>query len=148
MILKACSIRSKSADPPMSRKFAGSAPAHLVMSIVAIANPAPLTMHPTRPPSSFTYARSNSDASRSSGSICAGSCNSRRSGCRKSASSSIPTFASNAKTPPSSVSTNGLISTKEQSLSVNSRYAFAINALTGLISADGKPNAKAAALAR
>ena len=54
MILNACSIRSRSAEPPISRKFAGSAPAHFVISIVAIASPAPFTMHPTRPPSSFT----------------------------------------------------------------------------------------------
>ena len=37
------------APPPTSKKFAGSAPYSLMMSIVAIAKPAPLTMHPMFP---------------------------------------------------------------------------------------------------
>ena len=41
--------RSGEAPPPMSRKFAGSPPANLIMSSVAIARPAPLTMQPISP---------------------------------------------------------------------------------------------------
>ena len=41
--------RSGEAPPPMSRKFAGSPPASLIMSSVAIARPAPLTMQPMSP---------------------------------------------------------------------------------------------------
>ena len=37
--------------PPTSRKFAGSPPVSFMMSIVAIASPAPLTMQPTLPSS-------------------------------------------------------------------------------------------------
>src|SRR3546814_9099642 len=39
------------APPPTSRKFAGKAPFSLMMSIVAIARPAPLTMQPMLPSS-------------------------------------------------------------------------------------------------
>ncbi len=39
------------APPPTSRKLAGDAPASLMMSIVAMARPAPLTMQPTDPSS-------------------------------------------------------------------------------------------------
>ena len=42
---------SSSAPPPTSRKLAGAVPAAKVTSIVAIARPAPLTMHPTSPSS-------------------------------------------------------------------------------------------------
>jgi hypothetical protein len=35
----------------MSRKLAGSAPLSLIISIVAMANPAPFTMHPMFPSS-------------------------------------------------------------------------------------------------
>ena len=41
--------RSGEAPPPTSRKLAGSPPAYLIMSIVAIANPAPLMMQPISP---------------------------------------------------------------------------------------------------
>ena len=44
-------ICSALAPPPTSRKFAGSPPASLMMSIVAIARPAPLTMQPIVPSS-------------------------------------------------------------------------------------------------
>src|SRR6266513_1486522 len=47
----AFSICSGEAPPPTSRKFAGSPPASLTMSIVAIARPAPFTMQPTVPSS-------------------------------------------------------------------------------------------------
>ena len=50
-ILKALRICSALAPPPTSRKFAGSPPASLMMSIVAIARPAPLTMQPIVPSS-------------------------------------------------------------------------------------------------
>ena len=38
------------APPPMSRKLAGTPPKSLIMSIVAMARPAPLTMQPISPP--------------------------------------------------------------------------------------------------
>ena len=46
---KAFLICSALAPPPTSRKLAGSPPASLMMSIVAIARPAPLTMQPMLP---------------------------------------------------------------------------------------------------
>ena len=49
MILNASVTFSFVAPPPTSRKFAGSAPYSFTMSIVAIASPAPLTMHPISP---------------------------------------------------------------------------------------------------
>ena len=39
------------APPPTSKKFAGSSPYNLIISIVAIARPAPLTMQPMLPSS-------------------------------------------------------------------------------------------------
>ena len=48
---KALSTCSALAPPPTSRKFAGSPPASLMMSIVAIARPAPFTMQPMLPSS-------------------------------------------------------------------------------------------------
>ena len=51
MILNPFLIVSTLAAPPTSRKFAGSPPASLIMSIVAIARPAPFTMQPTLPSS-------------------------------------------------------------------------------------------------
>ena len=48
-ILKAAETFSLLAPPPTSKKFAGSSPYNLIISIVAIANPAPLTMHPILP---------------------------------------------------------------------------------------------------
>ena len=53
MIRKAFSTRAASAVPPTSRKLAGSPPLSLMMSMVAMARPAPFTMQPTLP-SSFT----------------------------------------------------------------------------------------------
>ena len=47
--LKAASTLAASAVPPTSRKLAGEPPACLIKSIVAIANPAPLTIQPTLP---------------------------------------------------------------------------------------------------
>ena len=51
IILKPFETVSLFAPPPTSKKFAGSPPASLIISIVAIANPAPLTMQPTLPSS-------------------------------------------------------------------------------------------------
>src|SRR5579883_545742 len=53
MSLKAVVTRSLVAPPPTSRKFAGSPPQSLMMSMVAMARPAPFTMQPMLP-SSFT----------------------------------------------------------------------------------------------
>src|SRR5438445_1807778 len=50
-ILKAFFTWSAEAPPPTSRKFAGAPPASLMMSMVAMARPAPLTMQPTVPSS-------------------------------------------------------------------------------------------------
>ena len=47
----ALATRSGVAPPPMSRKLAGSPPASLIMSMVAMASPAPLTMQPMLPSS-------------------------------------------------------------------------------------------------
>jgi hypothetical protein len=49
MILKAAMTFSLEAPPPTSRKLAGSAPYSLMMSMVAMARPAPLTMQPISP---------------------------------------------------------------------------------------------------
>src|SRR5271163_1050561 len=50
-ISKACATCSAYAPPPTSKKLAGIPPAYLMMSIVAIARPAPFTMQPTLPSS-------------------------------------------------------------------------------------------------
>ncbi|MNS95222.1 hypothetical protein D3C72_1294710 [compost metagenome] len=49
MILKPAFTVSAFAVPPTSKKFAGSPPAILIISIVAIAKPAPFTIQPTLP---------------------------------------------------------------------------------------------------
>src|SRR6185312_11103452 len=51
MILKAAVTRSLVAPPPTSRKLAGAPPYSLMMSMVAIARPAPFTMQPILPSS-------------------------------------------------------------------------------------------------
>src|SRR5690606_15620301 len=51
MILNAAVTRSSVAPPPTSRKLAGSPPKYLMMSMVDIASPAPLTMQPMLPSS-------------------------------------------------------------------------------------------------
>jgi hypothetical protein len=50
-ILSAVVTCSAVAPPPTSRKFAGEPPCSLMMSMVAIAKPAPLTMQPMDPSS-------------------------------------------------------------------------------------------------
>src|ERR1700751_2519068 len=57
---------SSEAPPPTSRKFAGLPPLSLMMSMVAIARPAPLTMQPTGP-LSLIYFSLYSEAATSSG---------------------------------------------------------------------------------
>ena len=51
IILNPFFIVSAFAFPPTSRKFAGSPPDSFIISIVAIASPAPFTIHPTLPSS-------------------------------------------------------------------------------------------------
>jgi hypothetical protein len=51
MILKAAVTFSLLAPPPTSRKLAGSAPYSFMMSMVAMARPAPFTMKPMFPSS-------------------------------------------------------------------------------------------------
>ena len=53
IIFKAPDTFSFEAPPPTSRKFAGEDPYSLIISIVAIAKPAPFTIQPNLP-SSFT----------------------------------------------------------------------------------------------
>ena len=48
-ISNACSTRPAVAPPPTSRKFAGLPPKDAMMSMVAMARPAPLTMQPMEP---------------------------------------------------------------------------------------------------
>jgi hypothetical protein len=48
-ILNAVTIWSSFAPPPTSKKLAGSPPCYLIASIVAIAKPAPFTIHPILP---------------------------------------------------------------------------------------------------
>jgi hypothetical protein len=50
-ILSAVVTCSAVAPPPTSRKLAGEPPCSLMMSIVAIARPAPFTMQPMEPSS-------------------------------------------------------------------------------------------------
>src|SRR5690606_17856066 len=75
LILEASVTFSVVAPPPTSRKFAGSPPNSLIVSIVAIARPAPLTRQPMLP-SSWMYPRSNFEASFS---VCSSSSSSRTS---------------------------------------------------------------------
>ena len=49
MMRKPLATISAEAPPPTSRKLAGSAPAALIRSMVAMARPAPFTMAPTLP---------------------------------------------------------------------------------------------------
>ena len=49
MILNASFTAEAVAPPPTSRKLAGEPPCSLMMSMVAMARPAPFTMHPMSP---------------------------------------------------------------------------------------------------
>ena len=66
MMRKAFLTASSLAPPPTSRKLAGSPPCSLMMSMVAMASPAPLTMQPMLPSSLMKF-RPNADASVSAG---------------------------------------------------------------------------------
>jgi hypothetical protein len=99
----------------MSKKFAGSLPYYIIRSIVAIANPAPLTRHAIFPSKQILF-RLYADTSTSLGSSSPVSCDCAMSGCRMSALSSKLTVQSMAEECPSFVKTNGLISINEQSL--------------------------------
>ena len=67
MIWKAFSTRSALAVPPTSKKLAGLPPDNLIISIVAIARPAPFTIQATLP-SNFTKFNPAASASTSVGS--------------------------------------------------------------------------------
>ena len=67
IILNPASTVCALAVPPTSKKLAGSPPLNLIISIVAIAKPAPFTIQPTLP-SNFTKFKLNSPASTSVGS--------------------------------------------------------------------------------
>lgn len=107
---KASLIACGVAPPPTSRKFAGDPPLSLIMSIVAMANPAPLTRHPISPSSLMklrpdllsvlviSNRRTHSAALTSSGSSCERSRQEKTSCWRKSALSSKPNLASMAST--------------------------------------------------
>ena len=114
--MKAAETFSFVAPPPTSRKLAGSFPYNFIISIVAIANPAPLTMHPIEP-FSFIYARSCLLASISAGSSSFRSLSSKISGLLKSALSSKFIFASRHINFSSFEIIRGFISIKLQSLS-------------------------------
>ena len=115
---------SSFAPPPTSRKFAGSPPYNLITSIVAIANPAPLTKQPMFP-SSFTYDKPDSFALISTSSSSLRSRMSSQFLCLNSAFSSNETFESSATISSSPVLTRGLISTIVQSFETNMLYIFA-----------------------
>src|SRR2546426_606815 len=101
----AAATRSGPAPPPMSRKFASSPPACLIMSIVTIAIPAPLMMQPMSP-SRATYLSPCSAAAASRGSSWAESRSSATLGRRNMALSSKLIFTSRASTCRSLVTTS------------------------------------------
>ncbi len=102
------------APPPTSRKFAGSPPLSFIISMVAIARPAPFTIQPTLP-SSFTKFRLNCPASTSVGSSSVTSRIAARSGWRISELSSSCILQSTAIILSSLVLNMGFISTWLQS---------------------------------
>ena len=126
IILNAAETFSFDAPPPTSKKFAGSSPYNLIISIVAIAKPAPFTMHPILP-SNFMYAKSCLLASISAGSSSFKSLNSKISGCLNIELSSKFILASRQSKSFSSVKINGLISTKFASVEINILYIDFIN---------------------
>ena len=148
MIRNASVTASSVALPPTSRKFAGSPPCNLMMSIVLIANPAPFTRQPMLP-SSATYESPNSCARISAGFSSVGSCIAAMSGCRKSALSSKSNFASIAITCPSGctsvagVNTSGLTSTKLASVLRCSALSFVKTLIACAIALPLNPSASA-----
>src|SRR5579859_1743571 len=126
------------APPPTSRKFAGSAPNSLMVSIVAMASPAPFTKQPMLPLSEM-YDKSNFDASISAGSSSSRSRIATMSGCRNKALESKLNFASSARTLPSPVKIRGLISANEASHSTKARYRPCMKARACASAASGTP---------
>ena len=114
IILKPASTVAALAAPPTSKKLAGSPPLNLIMSIVAIANPAPFTIQPTLP-SSFTKFKLYSPASTSVASSSVTSRIANKSGWRINALSSIFILQSTAIILSSDVLKSGLISNIPQS---------------------------------
>ena len=114
MILNPASTVCALAVPPTSRKLAGSPPLSLIMSMVAMAKPAPFTMQPTLP-SSFTKLRLNFPASTSVGSSSEKSRMAARSACLPNEFSSMPILQSTAMILSSAALKRGLISSMEQS---------------------------------
>ena len=118
IIFNAAETFSLDAPPPTSKKFAGSFPYCLIISIVAIARPAPLTMQPMLP-SSLIYARSCLLASISVAFSSFKSLSFKISGCLNKALESKFTFASRHTSFFSSVKIKGFISTILESVQVN-----------------------------
>mmetsp|Transcript_13932 Transcript_13932/g.27578 ORF Transcript_13932/g.27578 Transcript_13932/m.27578 type:complete len:325 (-) Transcript_13932:125-1099(-) len=108
--------------PPRSRKLAGSPPWSLMMSMVAMARPAPFTRHAMLP-SRLMKLRSNDAASTSIGSSWEVSRRLWISFWRKSALSSKPILASTQQISPAVVSMNGFTSTMVQSHLINVSYS-------------------------
>ena len=125
IILNALETFSLEAPPPTSRKLAGSPPYILIISKLAIAKPAPLTIQPIFP-SNFIYARSYFDASLSYSSSSFSSLNSSISGWRYKALSSKLTLASRHNSLSVSVIIKGLTSTRLASFSKKNLYIFFI----------------------
>lgn len=152
MILKASVTASSVADPPMSRKFAGSWPCSLMMSIVAMARPAPFTRQPMVPSSAMKF-RSYFAARSSASSSSEGSPSAAIAFWRNIALSSKSNFASIARTCPSGcasvagVTTSGLISASEASDERNNfeRFIIALTAWPSCLPL--KPTAKASSRA-
>ena len=114
MILKPASTVCALAVPPTSKKLAGSPPLSLIISIVAMARPAPFTIQPTLP-SNFTKLRLYLPASTSVGSSSDVSLNEARSAWRISALSSRLILQSTATILLSAALNSGFISSIPQS---------------------------------
>ena len=95
MIRRAAETFSEPAPPPMSRKLAGSPPFNLIISMVAIARPAPFTIQPMNP-SNLMNDRLYLRASVSDSGSISKSRISARSRCRNMALSSKTIFPSTA----------------------------------------------------
>mmetsp|Transcript_48131 Transcript_48131/g.75165 ORF Transcript_48131/g.75165 Transcript_48131/m.75165 type:complete len:304 (-) Transcript_48131:184-1095(-) len=113
-ILKAATTWGVLTPPPRSKKFAGSPPWSLMMSMVAIASPAPLTRQAMLPSRLMKF-KSNLAASTSNTSSWEVSRWSWISFWRNSAFSSNPTLASTQQISSLVVSMKGLTSTMVQS---------------------------------
>ena len=114
IILNPASTVCAFAVPPTSKKLAGSPPLNLIISIVAMASPAPFTIQPTLP-SNLTKFKLYSPASTSVGSSSLTSLIANKSGWRIKALSSIFILQSTAIILSSLVLNRGLISSIPQS---------------------------------